>query len=304
MNSTAAAAHLGAAFPDPPAYAREFTSSNIRKAALQRNPAAAKKILTPISAATTTAITTTTATTQSDELTPEQIAQLLEVIRKHDEDGDNSEQSDNASASLRFLQPPKLPSGEQYSMFGQGWSLSSELPTLESMGIKQLFSPSGENIDRQSELRKLNRSLVFLFLELLEDMSTNSASFQNGIERIRIILINMHHLINESRRQQALETLDLLLSNQQIHVKESISDVEKAEVAAKNALTTAVQSISQTRQRAEQVLENTSFMLEQRQPQSTAESRQESSAEIKKSYPSVVAAIRQSGKQAIASFSA
>lgn len=112
---------------------------------------------------------------------------------------------------LEALEPP-LPPTDEYTIFDQKWQIEDRLPTLEEMGVKQLF-PEAE-IDRVQELKKLNRSLIVHFLELLDVLVKTPEEFGNSIENISTIFINMHHILNAYRPHQARETLRLLMENQ------------------------------------------------------------------------------------------
>ncbi|CAO3591012.1 unnamed protein product [Absidia cylindrospora] len=96
---------------------------------------------------------------------------------------------------LRSMDPP-VPPTESYAVFNQNWKVHDRLPTLQEQNIKQLFPT--DKIDRVKELKRLNRTLLVQFLNLLETLSKNPEEFGKMIENISIIFINMHH-INEYR---------------------------------------------------------------------------------------------------------
>ncbi|KAJ2785008.1 Mediator of RNA polymerase II transcription subunit 7 [Coemansia interrupta] len=66
---------------------------------------------------------------------------------------------------LKFLVPPPPPTTGTYSNFGRQWPVVDRLPTLAEQNIPQLY-PEGP-IDRIAELKKLNHSLLFEFLDLV-----------------------------------------------------------------------------------------------------------------------------------------
>ncbi|ORY94422.1 MED7 protein-domain-containing protein [Syncephalastrum racemosum] len=116
---------------------------------------------------------------------------------------------------LRDLEPPTPPT-DAYTVFDQQWQVKEHLPTLSDLNVKQIF-PEGP-IDRVQELKKLNRSLIVEFLDLLDALVRNPDQYGDRIENISTIFINMHHILNEYRPHQAngdaRETLRLLMENQ------------------------------------------------------------------------------------------
>ncbi|KAJ3196467.1 Mediator of RNA polymerase II transcription subunit 7 [Irineochytrium annulatum] len=108
------------------------------------------------------------------------------------------------------LQPP-APLQGPYIMFGEQLNTSDEVPLLKEMGITQLFD---DDCDRIAELKKLNHSLLLNFTELSEILSERPLEFAYKLEHIRLILINMHYLLNGYRPHQARDTLRLLMMKQ------------------------------------------------------------------------------------------
>ena len=72
------------------------------------------------------------------------------------------------------------------------------------MGITQLYSPE-PNQDRTVELRNLTKSALMNYLELVGIMGVDPAGWTEKVEDLRIIFINMHHLLNEYRPHQVTE---------------------------------------------------------------------------------------------------
>ncbi|KAK9693100.1 Mediator of RNA polymerase II transcription subunit 7, variant 2 [Basidiobolus ranarum] len=142
----------------------------------------------------------------------------LEKFRNWKDNSNDTNLAPTAPATVHpekefeFLEPPKPITEGDYWMFGKRWLIEDVLPSLEEQNVQQLYPK--ENIDRVKELKKLNFSLVFSFLELVETLIRNPTQFTMNIDHIRLILINMHHIINEYRPHQAKETLILILQEQ------------------------------------------------------------------------------------------
>ncbi|KAJ2847418.1 Mediator of RNA polymerase II transcription subunit 7 [Coemansia brasiliensis] len=116
------------------------------------------------------------------------------------------------NAELKFLVPPPPPQTGTYSVFGRVWQVHDLLPTLSEQNIPQLY-PEGP-IDRMAELKRLNRAAVFEFLDLIDVLIKEPAQFSARTERLRDVLVNLHHLINEYREHQAKETLKMMMQQQ------------------------------------------------------------------------------------------
>ncbi|GAA5966957.1 hypothetical protein JCM3765_004413 [Sporobolomyces pararoseus] len=120
-----------------------------------------------------------------------------------------------------------------YSVFGETWPIEEHLPTLQEMGLTEMFDKSQ---DRKESLQTLLRALLLTYTQLLNSLLTPPPSRlhppppqppnqENGsqqaqsdpermTEHIRLITINMHHLVNELRPVQARETLKLMMRYQ------------------------------------------------------------------------------------------
>ncbi|KAK9432417.1 MED7 protein-domain-containing protein [Lipomyces doorenjongii] len=129
---------------------------------------------------------------------------------------------------LACLSPPSPPDAgagpddqpATYRSLGHRWSTRDILPTLTALGIPELLSNASSDETgadpsyRVSELKQLTKSLLIKYLELVGVMGISPEQFPDGVEDIRIILINMHHLLNEYRPHQARESLIIMMEEQ------------------------------------------------------------------------------------------
>ncbi|KAF9563291.1 Mediator of RNA polymerase II transcription subunit 7 [Mortierella alpina] len=137
---------------------------------------------------------------------------LLEKARSDPDHPEISKRLNELPFPILALEPPPPVKKGVYWLFGRPWPVQDSLATLEEQGIEQLY-PKGP-IDRVKELKKLNHSAVFNFLELVHTLSTSPSEFATKVDQIRVIFINMHHILNEYRPHQARETLRLMMEDQ------------------------------------------------------------------------------------------
>ena len=102
------------------------------------------------------------------------------------------------------------------------YEVHDKLPSLTDMGMRQLF-PSHESgqFDRVYELKKLLKSLLLKYVDILNTLANAPEQYPPQIEDMRTLFINMHHLVNEWRPHQARETLCMLVRAQIEETKQS-----------------------------------------------------------------------------------
>ncbi|KAF2804727.1 MED7-domain-containing protein [Mytilinidion resinicola] len=147
-----------------------------------------------------------------------------------------SESKDNGEAStpklldlppeLRYLIPPEPPADGIYKSFGETKHIQAPLSSLKEFDIEQLYpssptSPSATEgvqsdwtLDRAVYLKKIARSILLNFLELVGVLSVNPMQYDEKVADLRTLYANAHHLINEYRPHQARETLILMMEDQ------------------------------------------------------------------------------------------
>ncbi|RKF82242.1 Mediator of RNA polymerase II transcription subunit 7 [Golovinomyces cichoracearum] len=183
---------IAAAFPDPPPFYQYFNSTNLQK------------------------------------------LNSLRASRTESKDASNASnplpvQLPDLPIGLRYLQPPEPPSPADgnFRCFGDVYYVKEELPSLQDMNVEQVYTPpstpSGSQTPSQSAaphndralvLKRLAKSLLLNFLELVGVMATNSSHWSEKVQDIRTLSINFHHLLNEYRPHQARETLILMMREQ------------------------------------------------------------------------------------------
>ncbi|KAH8816026.1 MED7 protein-domain-containing protein [Xylogone sp. PMI_703] len=159
--------------------------------------------------------------------TPENLNRIAEI---KNENGPTPQTRD-LPPELRFLVPPEPPAEGIFNVFGDRFNINEELPSLEEQGIQQLYtSPSdtgGKHLDRALILKRIAKSLLLNFLELVGIMSINPEEYQEKVNDIRTLFINFHHLLNEYRPHQARESLILMMQDQLDRSKAEIDGIMK-----------------------------------------------------------------------------
>eukprot|EP01116_Phalansterium_solitarium_P011953 TRINITY_DN27843_c0_g1_i1.p1 TRINITY_DN27843_c0_g1~~TRINITY_DN27843_c0_g1_i1.p1 ORF type:complete len:238 (+),score=74.65 TRINITY_DN27843_c0_g1_i1:907-1620(+) len=115
--------------------------------------------------------------------------------------------------------PPPVPVHGTYSMFGRAYTTEYALPTLAEAGRQQLF-PSGPSMKPRAELKRLNRSLMAKFVELLDvltrttddPLSSGETAAARCVGDMELLLVNVHDVLNSRYRphQARLTLLDTL----------------------------------------------------------------------------------------------
>ncbi|VDM97751.1 unnamed protein product [Thelazia callipaeda] len=139
-------------------------------------------------------------------------------------------------AKKNVLPPPPVPN--EFTVFGEEYNFAEEMiRSLQSQKMQQLFSSNG---DWRSELKKLNRSTIAAFLDLL-DILIRCPSHPERLEKInnlRLLFINMHHLINEYRPVQARDALQMMM-------KASLKTIEEVNSRLRSYLTIGEEALNQ-----------------------------------------------------------
>ncbi|KAK1483426.1 hypothetical protein CTAM01_13413 [Colletotrichum tamarilloi] len=157
------------------------------------------------------------------DFTPENVARI-EELRKAQAEKDGVAVKNlparipDVPESLMNLQPPAEPPAGTWKVLGGNYTLDDKLPSLEEGEIKRLVpahseEKDGKHLDRAFELKKMAKSLLLNFLELVAVMATVPDDAAAKIEDLRTIFINFHHVLNEYRPHQARESAIALMQS-------------------------------------------------------------------------------------------
>jgi len=168
------------------------------------------------------------------DFTPANLARIESLKQDYAEqqgiDVDTVVRISDIPEDLTYLQPPAEPTDAKWRLFSEPQSIDDELQDLETAGIQRL-GPAGEadnrdgkHVDRAFELKRLAKSLLLNFLELMGIMSINPEQGSEKMQDLRTLFLNLHHVLNEYRPHQAREQLIQLMQDQ--------LDSKRAETAA------------------------------------------------------------------------
>ncbi|KDO26868.1 hypothetical protein SPRG_08157 [Saprolegnia parasitica CBS 223.65] len=138
--------------------------------------------------------------------------------------------------------PPPAPLKPTYHSFGTAYATEDAVPDL--LGDRKLYA-TGSNV--KTEMKRMNKSLIFTFLELVEVLIANPPSSSphaypsssEKIDDIELLFLNLHNLINAYRPHQARETLIDMLKQQIEERKEAAADIRRVIEESKTAVQAA-----------------------------------------------------------------
>jgi len=136
-----------------------------------------------------------------------------EQLKKH-ETSEHPEGQGKLPIPLAYLRPPPPPSNaaEHYTTFGQKQVIDPTKPS--SLPLDQLlFDPNQPKLDHAFLLKKLTKSLLLNFLELTTLLSLDPTQYQEKLDDIRQLFLNIHVVINMYRPHQARESAKDLLES-------------------------------------------------------------------------------------------
>lgn len=179
---------ISSLYPPPPPFVKFFTDENLDKLAEIRK---------------------TTTTTQEQE------------------GNTTDETEDQIKGKLKFLIPPKVPSGAQYRGYGNIWSFKDKLPNLKDTQWQQLYNDANLTSETKiKELHKMMDSLLLNFVELVRLLSVDPQQFEPKVKDMSLLLINFNHILNTYRPHQSRESLIMLLKKQILAKRAEIANIE------------------------------------------------------------------------------
>ncbi|KAG7389542.1 Mediator of RNA polymerase II transcription subunit 7 [Phytophthora pseudosyringae] len=128
---------------------------------------------------------------------------------------------------------PPEPMEPTYHMFGSPYSTQDVVPDLLPQPGKKLYSPQGQDgddeapVDYKAEMKKLNRSLLANFVELVDVLIKKPAMFNEKLDDMELLFLNMHNLINAFRPHQARETVIQMLKTQVQERRDAARDIRR-----------------------------------------------------------------------------
>jgi len=107
------------------------------------------------------------------------------------------------------------------------------MPTLEAEGRKQVYDP---NRTTQEELKRLNKSILHKFLELLDFLVNDPEHAQSKVDELELLFVNFHYLLNGYRTHQARQTLISWLEEQLERRSKALDNIRQLLSQARNTV--------------------------------------------------------------------
>ncbi|KAG6614831.1 Mediator of RNA polymerase II transcription subunit [Phytophthora cinnamomi] len=127
---------------------------------------------------------------------------------------------------------PPEPMEPTYHMFGSPYSTQDVVPDLLPQPGKKLYAPEGDEgdaaaVDYKVQMKKINRSLLANFVELVDVLIKKPAMFNEKLDDIELLFLNLHNLINAFRPHQARETVIQMLKTQVQERRDAARDIRR-----------------------------------------------------------------------------
>jgi len=160
---------------------------------------------------------------------------------------DNLDQMVPGDVEETMFEPPEPPNPVEgtYTMFGKVYFTDGRFPSLEEEGRVQLYPK--ESTDHIYELKKLNQSLVSKFLELINFLIHNPEEYKTKVEEIELMMVNMHHLVNLYRPNQARQTLISMMDDQIARRQSTVDTLDESVRDVKEILARCLQLLDDSK---------------------------------------------------------
>eukprot|EP01091_Cochliopodium_minus_P005784 TRINITY_DN1567_c1_g1_i1.p1 TRINITY_DN1567_c1_g1~~TRINITY_DN1567_c1_g1_i1.p1 ORF type:complete len:234 (+),score=83.43 TRINITY_DN1567_c1_g1_i1:74-775(+) len=122
--------------------------------------------------------------------------------------------------------PPPPPEESSFLSFRMQFDLENKQRTLDD---NQRLFPK-DNYDSKLELKNLNKSLLYKFVELIEILISNPSENEKKTNEIQNIFINMYYLLNTHRGNQ---TRSFIIEYMKSQIEEKKMQIEKLELLEK-----------------------------------------------------------------------
>uniref|UniRef100_A0A7E4VJG4 Mediator of RNA polymerase II transcription subunit 7 n=1 Tax=Panagrellus redivivus TaxID=6233 RepID=A0A7E4VJG4_PANRE len=139
--------------------------------------------------------------------------------------------TERAVARKRCPPPPPIP--KKFVIFGEQYDLEEPImKSLPEMGQVQVFQTSEKMPQIKAELKRLNSSIMTMFVDLMQLITNNTGTkhCHEAFQNLRVLFINMHHLINECRISQGYASLVVMQVERLKQLRELSIDVETTRV--------------------------------------------------------------------------
>mmetsp|Transcript_29364 Transcript_29364/g.82806 ORF Transcript_29364/g.82806 Transcript_29364/m.82806 type:complete len:194 (+) Transcript_29364:246-827(+) len=138
--------------------------------------------------------------------------------------------------------PPQVIEGE-YEQYGELHTTQDGVAPLPQH-IQKLYSGEAPHVDFKGELLKLNKEVLFTFMELLNTAveapgltPASRTQYDTHMMSLGLLMWNMHHLMNHMRPHQARATLEHSLSEQIAERRTAIRQLREQSEAAQRMIT-------------------------------------------------------------------
>eukprot|EP01134_Creolimax_fragrantissima_P003433 CFRG3433T1 len=153
--------------------------------------------------------------------------------------------------------PPPIPE-KTYTTFGVEKEATGmvTLPWKQSLLLEmephylQLYpnkdddsNPRAKDFDHRAELKKLNRSIVLNYMQLLNVLTTDPSHYMTVFNQLAGLFHNMHALINDCRPHQARETIRAMMEAQVVRKENCVQDLQMYFDAVTSALRECLEAV-------------------------------------------------------------